>query len=238
MTQAANSSQQGYIQPGSGSPFSFDESELGFDQGYLDGGMPLEDDALDDFFQAMVVGITGLDPTMTRPRWQEDPGNLPDYGTDWCALAVVDRVAAAYPTWIGHLDQGDGSDELHRTEELTILVTFYGPHCSGYATKLRDGLQIGQNREVLLLNNMGLVETGDLRRVPELIKNRWTDRADLNVMIRRQVKRVYPVLSLLSAHGRITTDTGVQTDFDTAQAVASGSFSLDHSVLDGPDTIS
>lgn len=156
---------------------------------------PLEDTDLEDFLQAMVVGITGLPDDLVRPRWQEEPPDQPDIDTDWAAIGVTETDPDTFAATVHY----PGYDELRRHEILNILVSFYGPHSNSYAELLRDGLQIAQNREVLTNNGMGLVETGDVTRVPSLVKQRWQQRADLPMRIRRQVKRQYPILDLVAA---------------------------------------
>lgn len=168
---------------------------------------PLEDAALDDFLQTVLVGVTGLDPTLVRPRWQEIVPDLPDRSVDWCGFGVISRKSDTF-AYIGHdglLSQAEGADLLQRHEELNLRASFYGPNCQYYGTLLRDGLEIPQNREQLFLAGMGLVSVGDVERAPELVKNIWLSRADLPIVIRRQVLREYPVLNLLSMQGTLAT---------------------------------
>lgn len=171
---------------------------------------PLEDAAFDNFLQQVVVGITGLPGPMVRPRWQPEPPNLPDFGTNWCAIGETDVRPDTYAVVLhdGAANAGNGTDWLQRQEELDILASFYGPNCRSFCGLLRDGLQIPQNREALTGAGMNLVTTGAPRRVPVLIKDRWTDRIDLPFTVRRAVLRSYPVLNLLSAIGTVTIDTG------------------------------
>lgn len=166
---------------------------------------PAEDDDLDNILQAMVAGITGLDPALVRPRWQPEPGNLPPMDENWASVGVTHRTGDAFPV-IQHDGSADGTDILVRHENLDLLCTFYGPDCQGAGAKLRDGLSIAQNREALSAAGLELIAVGDLTKAPELIKNRWLGRADLPVALRRAVTRVYPVLNLLSAGGDIVTD--------------------------------
>jgi len=52
---------------------------------------PLEDDALDDFLQTLVVGLTGLPATMVSPRWQTPERTRPKSMVDWCAIGVTEE---------------------------------------------------------------------------------------------------------------------------------------------------
>ncbi len=183
--------------------------------GYLipSGTPPLEGQALLDFLQGVIVGITGLDGTMVRPVWQSEPPNMPDAGTAWCAFRITTRPSDTFPV-VKHNADGQGVDALQRHEELHVLCSFYdlgsGAVADAHAAQLRDGLSIAQNREVLTLNNMGLAKTGDLVAVPVIVKTRWLYRVDLEVVIRRQIDRLYPVLNLTSAQGSVATDDGIR----------------------------
>jgi hypothetical protein len=158
----------------------------------------LDDDGLDDFFQELVVQISGLPAQLVRPRWQVDPPNLPARDVNWAAVAVVSREHEQY-AYIEHDPIGEGFDRLTRNETLTVVGSFYGPRCQGIGGRFRDGLFIAQNREVLLINNMGLKEVSDLQRAPEVIKDAWYNRADVSFLVSRQIVRTYPVRSLQSA---------------------------------------
>lgn len=159
---------------------------------------PLEGQSFEDFIQEVFVGITGLDPTLARPRWQEEPPNLPDATQTWMALGVVDWNPDTFAVE-EHDPSGDGSSVLKRNEELVVKVSCYGPRAAELNSMLRDGLQIAQNREILDLNGVALIATGRPERVPALIKQKWQNRIDVDVQLRRAIRRVYPVLNLLSA---------------------------------------
>jgi hypothetical protein len=173
---------------------------------------PLEGQALLDFLQGVIVGVTGLDGTLVRPTWQSEPPNIPDAGVAWCAFRITERPSDAFP-YVKHNANGQGADALQRHETLHILCSFYdlgsGGQADYYAALLRDGLSIPQNREVLTLKNMGLVKTGEPVPVPIIVKTRWLYRVDLEVVIRRQIDRVYPVLNVTSAQGSIVTSDGI-----------------------------
>lgn len=171
---------------------------------------PLEDDELDDFMQALVVGISGLDATLVRPRWQEEPPNLPARSVNWAAIGVMNRRHEQY-AYVEHDPAGEGWDRITRNEQLEVLVSFYGPNCQGVGARFRDGLAVAQNREPLLLANMGISDVGDLQRAPELIKNAFYKRADLQFVVGRQIIRTYAVRSIVAAHATVqggpTTNT-------------------------------
>lgn len=166
---------------------------------------PLEGQALNRFLQQVFVGITGLDGTLVRPRWQPEPPNIPPFGTDWMAFGIMRRPADAFASTIPD-PTGNGNNSIYRQEILEILCTFYGPDSDNYASLLREGFSVAQNREVLQLNSFGLVEVGEPATVPEMIKERWIYRVDMYVRLRRSILRTYPVLNILSADGSIDSD--------------------------------
>lgn len=173
---------------------------------------PLEGQALLRFIQQWVVGITGLDGTLVRPRWQPEPPNIPTAGEAWAAVGIALRPADSYAY---ASSRPDGSWLVQRHELLHVLASFYdlgyGGLADEYASRLREGAQVPQNLEPLLAAQMGLGWTGDLTAVPSLLKKRWLYRVDLPVVIRRCIERIYPVLSLASAEGTLrVTDAPVK----------------------------
>lgn len=167
---------------------------------------PLEGQTFEDFLQAIVAGVTGLAGQFVRPRWEAEPADVPDFDVDWAAIGVT----AYRPDTFSYEQQdpdGDGSTELKRTEEVEILLSFYGPSADTYCALFRDGIQIEQNRAVLTSAGCGHISTGDGRLAPDLVKDRWRRRMDLTWNVRRQIRRVYPVLNVLSVNGTIYTDT-------------------------------
>ncbi|MFJ6322263.1 MULTISPECIES: LIC_12616 family protein [unclassified Rhizobium] len=170
---------------------------------------PAADDALDDQIQAAVVGITGLNGTLVRPRWQPSPPKQPPATTNWCAIGVVRLVGDTY-AWIGHHPDGNGYDEMQRHVTFDVLASFYGPNGQAYAGLLRDGLQIPQNREALYLQGIAFVEASEIIAAPALINEQWVRKYDLTVTLRTQITRTYAVLNLLSASGSFITQTSTQ----------------------------
>jgi hypothetical protein len=205
--QASDSSRSGFLQPGRSDEFALDSSSWGFEAGsWVPGG--LEGQNLEDFIQQFVAGVAGLDGTLTRPRWQPEPPNIPAFGTTWAAVGIMRRRPLGFVGAVLHNPANDGHDLMLRHEQLEVLVTFYGPQCDDYSSNLHDGLMIWQNREVLRLVGMGFVEITESIRVPEYIKNQWVDRVDKTLFINRIIVRRYPVLNLLSAAGAVMTEVG------------------------------
>ena len=101
-----------------------------------------------------------------------------------------------------------------------MLVSFYGDNADSMMSSFRDGMQIAQNREILTLNNMGLMSSEDIVAVPSIIKEKWLYRVDMRFKIKRQILRTYSVETLLSADIKLYEDTpppGTVTDIPVTQ---------------------
>jgi hypothetical protein len=191
---------------------------------------PLEGQALLRFFQGIIAGVSGLPGNMVRPYWQTEPPNIPDAGVAWAAFRITRRPSDEYP-FVGHYFYAPTATvdyHLQRHEELVILVTFYdigstglnnsGGTADDFAALFRDGIAIEQNREPLILQGMNLVRVGDLITVPVVFKQRWQYRVDFEFSVRRQIDRIYPVNTLVSATGTLYTDTGLPPEPFSASA--------------------
>lgn len=179
--------------------------------GYLppaDAPAPAEDADLDALFQSVVSNITGLPGSLVRPRWQPNPPKQPEPSVNWCAIGVIVTKPDAGPA-ITHLKDGQGSDRLERHEGIDLLATFYGPHARSLASRLRDGISIPQNMEVLKAADIGLVEVGEIRSIPELVNQQWVRRQDMGLRFRRKVTRIYPIRNVLAADIHLFDDTHV-----------------------------
>lgn len=162
--------------------------------GYLvpSSALPLGDDALDDMFQAMAVGITGLPGALVRPRWQPKPPKQPEPTIDWCAIGVHDTTPDDNAV-VTHNPSAGGSDTLMRWEDVTVIASFFGPNAGSYADILRDGLAIPQNREPLTDASVAFVSVGDKRLAPDMVNGQWIRRYDLSIYFRRGIQRTYAV---------------------------------------------
>jgi hypothetical protein len=164
------------------------------------------DDTLTNIFQEMIVGITGLDPTLVRPAWQPQPPTQPPVTTDWCAVAVSSYFPTDYPNFI-HNSSGDGNSNLYRVERINTLVSFYGPNCTGYTGILRDGIYVNQNYLMLSTQGIKLRSVEEATYFPELINSQYVPRSDLPMNFTRMIQRTYPVENLLGAEVDIYADT-------------------------------
>jgi hypothetical protein len=178
---------------------------------------PLVDAALENFLHDVFAGVTGIDGDLIRPAFQVEPPNQPARAADWLAFAVRDVQPDTYAATVHRPgdDEDLGSDELQRHETIQVLISAYGPNAMRNLALLRDGLQVEQNRDVLRANAMGVQETGEMIRVPSLAKDKWLDRWDMAFIFRRQVRRVYTVYSLASAHVHLVAETAAGTIEET-----------------------
>jgi hypothetical protein len=175
----------------------------------------VDDDALENLLQQVVVGITGLDINLVRPRWQPEPPNEPEPAVDWVAFGVVSSdPEPGILTPYGDIE-ADGLYYQVEHETFDTLASFYGPHASQYSRMLRQGLYIDQNRDALVAVGINIVAVERPTRAPELFKNRYRNRVDRVARFRREIRSTYPILHLLAADGNVRTDGGLVTPWLT-----------------------
>lgn len=177
-------------------------------QGYV---LPIRTDQpprqlnLVQFLQTVLVGVTGLPGTLVRPKWQMNPPKQPDIGVDWVAFNIDQNIPDANG-YLGVTNTGAVISQRH--EVLEVGCAIYGDKSMETAGLIRDGFQIPQNVNGLRSANMGFVEVGPAHRVPDLVNERWVNRYQMSIFLRREIQRTYPILTLLSAHGTIHSVTG------------------------------
>jgi hypothetical protein len=161
------------------------------------GTAPADDQELDRIFHDLFVGVTGIDPTLVRPRWAIEPANMPPLGSSWIAQGVTDRRDDAVASQL--FDDAIGMT-VTRNQELDNLVSFYGVGAAALEALVRDGLSLDQNREAVNALGIALVKVGNPRNASMLINERWAKRIDVMITFRRSIVRDYPILSLTSAN--------------------------------------
>lgn len=197
----------------------------------LAGPAPLQGDALGDYIQQWIVGITGMDGKLVRPAWQANPGTIPRDTDCWCAFSFTRRSSPDSPYFQQDGDAASGAGEtiFSRTETLTMLTTWYALGVGGAAddqcSVFHDGVAVPQNLEYLFLQGFGLGEVGEPVAVPMIIKERWQYRVDLPLVLRRTIFRRYPVRNVLS------------TAIFFGQPPSSNPFVIGESPIGGPNPI-
>jgi hypothetical protein len=173
--------------------------------------LPLDGLAFDQFLQSVVVGLVPIPGNMVFPRWQPDAEPpQPPLSADWAAIGELntDRQGFAYASFNPADNQGQGSVTQISWAQVEVMATFYGPNSVAYANMLKDGLQIGQNRDLLRAQDIAVADLGNVVRMPEMIGTKWVNRADLSIHLNRLYRRTYPIFSILSTSGTFLTDAG------------------------------
>ena len=170
---------------------------------------PLEGLDLRRFIGTVLVGVSGFEPELVRPAWQQNPPPVPNIDTNWMAFGITARRADNDPYQV---ETENGLRTLMlRHEELDIMLAFYGPDCLQKAAEVREGFELTQNTESLLLAGMAYIDLSDIIHAPELVNDRWFDRADTTLTIRREVRREYRILNFVSANGAIHANRDITT---------------------------
>lgn len=157
---------------------------------------PLEDPVLTDAIQATVAGVTGLAGQWVRPRWQPEPPNQPDFSVNWAAVGITGFDDELY-TYEKQIDEA--TRQLERSQDLTMLVSFYGPLANRYAGIFKDGIMIEANRFALGAVGLKLKEVQRSRNLPALVKEKYLNRIDVPVILSRRIIRTYKLNSINQA---------------------------------------
>ena len=167
----------------------------------------VEDAALDVLLQNLVVGVTGMTPTLVRPRWQQIAPAEPEVGVDWCAIGITEEMPDPQGGNISNVHSSDGHSTTVDVSILTILSSFYGPNARQNAQNMRVGLMIPQNREVLYFNDLSLMEQpGGVTFAPSLVGQQTQRRADVSFRLRRAVTMTWAIENIVEMAGDIKTD--------------------------------
>lgn len=168
------------------------------------------------FIQTVLVGISGVDGTLVRPKWQANPPkHPPTIETNWIAFGIG-LGAPDNNAYIATNPNDPSVVDSQRHETLDVGVSIYGPLALETYALLRDGFQVPQNLQALIDANMGFVEILAARPLPDLLNERFYNRVETSIILRRQVNRLYSVPTILSANGRIYAPTSGKIDYSLA----------------------
>lgn len=171
-----------------------------------------------EFIHELLAGVTGINNTLVRPNWQENPPKQPDIATNWLAYGI--RVNnRPVNTYVGTIEDEDLQPVTTQEaqENIQVECSFYGPLAYDNACNLRAGLTISQNLEVLRDANMGFKDTSDIINGPDLVNERWIQRQIITVTLVRYDQRLYPILSFASASGVIHTDNDLEIPWEVPE---------------------
>ena len=173
-----------------------------------------------DLITTVLSAVTGIPPSLVRPRWQRTPPQQPTAKTNWAAVGVARRLADGY-SWQGMTVLPGTATEallLKRWESVEALCSFYGPDSEDLAELFRDSLYLGQNLEALIANGFAVTGFGDVLAVPDLTNWQWIDHQDVRFELAREFDRYYPMQSLTEGNGTLDTDVGFTQTIDSNQA--------------------
>jgi hypothetical protein len=157
-----------------------------------------QDDEYNIVFQKMVSGVTGIDPTLVRPRWVDEPeARPPGVKTNWAAVGVSDPEPLPGDIYLKPNEDGETSS-TQKHWKLSVLTSFYGPSANYYAGVLADGLYIGQNLEQIAPFGIKLRNIGSVTKTAELVNTVWYGRADVTIDFVIETNRTYAVKTILT----------------------------------------
>ncbi len=159
--------------------------------GYLDPtASPLEGDALNKVLHDAIVGLTGINGKLVRPRWVPEPSTQPSFDENWVAFGIPRTVPdyASYEEVIV-----DGVTQIQRDELLFVLHSFYGPNCKALAERMRNALDVSQNRAALRAAGLLFKEAQEPVVLPALLKEKWVKRVDITIVYARRAIHTYAI---------------------------------------------
>jgi hypothetical protein len=166
----------------------------------------LEDVLLNRFLHGLVIGLTGMKGSLVFQRWQSEPPNYPDFGTDWAAVGESERDRDTFVNLV-HLPD-EGLIIVYRNQILSVLVSFYGPNARANCEILSAGFFVSQNREQMTRNGYGYVDQDKSIITADQQGTRWIQRVDLSFRLRRAQAYSYPVLNLVGAQSTVNPSEG------------------------------
>ncbi|SBV95521.1 conserved hypothetical protein [uncultured delta proteobacterium] len=162
-------------------------------------------EAIEDVLHDCIAGVTRLCGNLVRPRWQEEAPRVPKAGVSWCAFGITNYDPLNFPV-AEHSGEGEGHDILTDHENLTVLISFYGPGPVDQARQLRRSLHISQNRKILRKNGLAFVKAGAIVPVPEQVALQWRARVDITLTFQLVTSQIYAALNLKQMSGTLVSE--------------------------------
>lgn len=176
---------------------------------------PIEGLELRRALQAIFAALSGLPGNMVRPAFQKDPAPWPDSGTDWMAFNVASRSTVGTAYQDPATDNGIVHAHAFRTKrdvKFVIQFYFYGPDGAAIHGRMRDAIEIGQNRDTLMALGFGFTRMTDAQYVGEQTPDEeYLDRWDAQMVLTREELRVFRILNLEGSYGIIHANRAVTT---------------------------
>ncbi|MGH8499791.1 MAG: phage neck terminator protein, partial [Methylococcales bacterium] len=173
---------------------------------------PIEGISQAHFFHSVIEGISGFSASLVRQAFQGRVPPQPEANIDWVAFHISRREMDDN----SFVKRNEPNALSIRHERIEIQCFFYGPKSHGNAAMLLDGFLIAQNLEALFLVGMGFIMASAIQHVPELINGIYFSRSDVTLIFTAENRRVYPVLTFLSARGTTHTEK-FNENFDTLE---------------------
>lgn len=177
-------------------------------------------ETLEDLISATIKGILGWTTDQAnnyiRPRWQPEPPPQPDFTVDWVAFGIsgTKKDWMPYASHDPNAYEDGGATTTEQDEELTLLISFYGPNSMANQSQWEDGIKVDQNRDLLDAQGIKWMGMDDAHQLPALLKEKWVKRIDQRIVFRRRVTRKYPILNVVSAEVRSLDNEQYLTDID------------------------
>ena len=177
----------------------------------LQASPPLEDAELEAVFQGYIAGVSGLPSNLVRTRWPAAGAEPPAPDQTWCLMDIRSQAADAAPA-VTHDPAGEGLIPFVRHESIEVLCSMIGRARAPRGAAARRLGRAAEPRS-LQAQDMAVTGAGPILAKHEQVNQQWIRQYDISLRFARRVKRVYPVLNLLSAPVTTHAASVSSTDF-------------------------
>jgi len=142
------------------------------------------------------VSLTNIDATLVRENYQPEGNPMPKEGTNWMSFYIKQTDTQGISPIQTMTDLGL---EISTPQELTVLVTMYGPKRWASSQRLRASLNLSQNRDYLTDHGLSFLSQTEENNTSILVQNKWVKVINFKMKLRRMVTTLYNVKALGSA---------------------------------------